>query len=209
MNRPARILVVDDEPNVRLMVRTALEFAGYDVAEAPDAGRAIDNARVILPDLMLLDLKLPGVSGLDALKGLREATMHKSPIIIFTAHGSVSDAVAALKLGAVDFIAKPLKADVLRRTVFNALSCSTTACGGSPFAGRMVDDHLASAKRALEARAFAEAETYLKRAVALDPNLGEAHRLLALLSACEPHEPALFGGLVDWFPSGRSHRCTP
>lgn len=206
MTQPARILVVDDEPNVRLMVSTALELAGYEVAEAPGACQAIDSARTFSPDLILLDLKLPGVSGLEALEALRQATNAKSPVIVFTAHGSVPDAVAALKNGATDFVTKPLTPDVLRRVVHEALTHRATAEHATSRRddnSSQISDHLASARRALGQHAFADAELQLRRALALDPNLGEAHHLLELLSMCEHPDPAPFEGFAEWFPTSR------
>ena len=111
MTGAARILIVDDEPNVRLVFRTALEAVGYAVDEVADGGAALDRLRESPADLVLLDLQMPRLDGMATLARLREAG-DDVPVVIITAHGSVPDAVAAMKLGAIDFLAKPLTPDV-------------------------------------------------------------------------------------------------
>src|SRR5438034_1231738 len=101
MSQPARILIVDDEPNVRLVFRTALETAGHIVSEAGDGHAALASLRLDGADLLLLDLRMPGLDGMEVLRRLRE-TGNGVPVVIITAHGTIPDAVAAMKLGAID-----------------------------------------------------------------------------------------------------------
>ena len=107
------VLLVEDKPELRAMLRKALERCGYAVEEAPDGNAAIDKVRARRYLLVLSDLKLPGSSGLDVLREARrvEPTL---PVILVTAYGSVEEAVTAMKEGAFDFIQKPVDLDHLK-----------------------------------------------------------------------------------------------
>ncbi|HWE39672.1 MAG TPA: response regulator, partial [Isosphaeraceae bacterium] len=105
--KAGRVLIVDDEPNVRLVFRTALESAGYAVAEVDDGPEALAWLAKARADVVLLDIQMPLMGGMDVLRGLRDAG-NDVPVVIITAHGSIPDAVAAIKLGAIDFLSKPL-----------------------------------------------------------------------------------------------------
>ena len=111
-----RILIVDDQPNVRLVFRTALESAGYSVSEVEDGASALDRLEESPADLVLLDLKMPGIGGMETLRRLRDAG-NDVPVVIVTAHGSIPDAVQAMKFGAIDFLSKPLRPEALRKVV--------------------------------------------------------------------------------------------
>src|SRR5271157_6214399 len=91
MDAPKRILIVDDEPNVRLVFRTALEATGYLVTEAADGDAALAQLRKLPTDLILLDLKMPVVDGMETLRLLRDAG-DETPVVVVTANGSVPDA---------------------------------------------------------------------------------------------------------------------
>jgi DNA-binding NtrC family response regulator len=111
----APILIVDDEPNVRLVFRTALELA-YTVWEAGDGRTALELIHERPFAVVLLDLWMPGIDGLEILRLLKDEGV-EVPVVVVTAHGSIPDAVEAMKLGAVDFIPKPLSPETLRRVV--------------------------------------------------------------------------------------------
>src|SRR5262245_238079 len=110
------VLVVDDERNIRRTLRMVLEGEGYAVEEAESAEQAL--AGVGSADAIILDVKLAGMSGLDALPKLRPDEL---PIIMISGHGTLQDAVAATKLGAYDFLEKPLDRDRVLVTVRNAI----------------------------------------------------------------------------------------
>ena len=116
MKTAASVLIVDDEPSIRLMFRTALESSGYETQEAGNGSAALERLAGWSPDVMLLDLKMPAMDGMETLRRLRDAG-NNTPVVIVTAHGSIPDAVAAMKLGAVDFLPKPVTPDALRRVV--------------------------------------------------------------------------------------------
>jgi DNA-binding response OmpR family regulator len=100
-----RILVVDDEPKIVEVVRDYLANAGYTVSTAADGHAALDQARATRPDLVVLDLGLPGVDGLDVARELQRRG--PVPIIMLTARGAELDRVLGLELGADDYLVKP------------------------------------------------------------------------------------------------------
>lgn len=102
---PVRILVVDDEPPIRRLLRTGLGSQGYEVVEAAD-GRAAEAAIAGDPDLVLLDLGLPDVTGHDLLRGWRAAG-RQTPVIVLSSRTDEAGIVEALELGADDYVAKP------------------------------------------------------------------------------------------------------
>jgi DNA-binding NtrC family response regulator len=104
--RKTQILIVDDEPNVRRVLGTLLEQAGYEATRAESAEQALDLVRSQDPDLVITDLKMPGMDGMELLACLHE-TFPEIPVVMLTAHGTVDNAVDAMKRGALDFIAKP------------------------------------------------------------------------------------------------------
>ena len=104
----SRILVADDNDDIRRMLRIQLEEAGHEVIEAEDGAIAIEQAQSELPDLILLDLSMPNVNGFEALTAIRTETATSSiPVIVVTARGSRDDLDTARSLGVSDFINKP------------------------------------------------------------------------------------------------------
>lgn len=104
----ARILVVDDSPDVRLALATILEDAGHDVVEAEEGDQVFDLALSESPNLVLLDVMMPRVNGFDALATLKADTRTSPiPVIMVTAKGRPEDMAMARSLGAVEYITKP------------------------------------------------------------------------------------------------------
>lgn len=121
----ARVLVVDDEPTIAEIVCRYLQHAGYEAASAGDGPTALEAATREPPDLIVLDLMLPGIDGLEVMRRLR-GNLHPAPaIILLTARGEETDRIVGLGLGADDYVVKPFsprelvaRADaVLRRTI--------------------------------------------------------------------------------------------
>ncbi|MCK5149169.1 sigma-54-dependent Fis family transcriptional regulator [bacterium] len=109
------ILVVDDEPKIREILKDILEHKGYNVLLAEDGPAALEIVRTESVDLALLDLMMPGISGMEVLERLMKKTPGL-PVIMVTAHGDIPLAVQATQLGAVDFIEKPVEMyDLLAR----------------------------------------------------------------------------------------------
>jgi len=115
-----RILVADDEANMRWVLQRALSKAGYEVEAVPDGETAIASARAERPDLALLDWKMPGLDGLGTLRELK-TQFPDLTVIILTAHGTTAHAVEAMKAGAYDYITKPFDVGELLLTVAKAL----------------------------------------------------------------------------------------
>jgi len=117
---PSTILVVDDEPHIRETVGGILADEGFEVLTAGEGRAALALASEEQPDLVLLDIALPGMDGLEVLKELKKQNP-TLPVIMISAYGSVENAVKATRLGAYDFIEKPPHADKILLTVNNAL----------------------------------------------------------------------------------------
>ncbi len=117
-----RILVVDDDRATRTLLRRLLSTEGYDVDEAPDGASAVQSVESRAPDLVLLDVMMPGQDGLEVLETLRRTT--DVPVILLTAKGDEADRVLGFRFGADDYVVKPFSsaelagriAAVLRRT---------------------------------------------------------------------------------------------
>ncbi len=121
-----RILIVEDEPNMVAGLRDNFEFEGYDVITAPDGVAGLERALNEAPDLVILDVMMPRMSGLDVCKQLK--TKRPSvPIIMLTARGQEVDKVVGLELGADDYVTKPFSIRELLARVKAVLRRSTTA----------------------------------------------------------------------------------
>ena len=122
MSKPV-VLVVDDEPQILRVMRASLPIRGYEVLTASSGKEALDQLSKQVPDLVILDLAMPEMSGLEVCRRVREFST--VPIIILSAKGSESDKVAALDLGADDYVTKPFGMDELlarARAVLRRLS---------------------------------------------------------------------------------------
>src|SRR5438034_5031034 len=109
MMRDARatVLVVDDEPTIGEVVSRYLQRAGYDTRLAGSGEDALEQAASDSPDLVVLDLMLPGVDGLEVMRRLRQRDRGRTAIILLTARGEESDRIVGLRLGADDYVVKP------------------------------------------------------------------------------------------------------
>src|SRR5882724_4051058 len=135
----SRILVIDDEAAIRDSLKMTLEYNGYEVIGAATGQEGLVLAEREAPDLVLLDVKMPGMDGLDVLERLR--TMNEAlPVVVVSGHGTISTAVEATKKGAFDFIEKPFAADRVLVSLRNALD------------QRRLRDENRSLKKAVEVR---------------------------------------------------------
>jgi DNA-binding response OmpR family regulator len=201
------VLVVDDEPNIRLVFRTTLEPDGYTVDEASDGQGALDRLGAVPVDVVLLDLLMPGLGGMDVLRRLRERG-DDTPVVVVTAHGTIPDAVAAMKLGAIDFLTKPLAPEALRQVVREVIArheapppegepwpevmgLSASPRPATVTVGPAVLE-LTAAKRALNQREFDRAAELLEEALDLDPDSAEAHALQGVLFESRGQDHAAF-----------------
>ena len=102
----ARVLVVEDNPDLAYGLRNSLEIAGHDVVVAADGPEGVERARDCDPDVIVLDLMLPGMDGYRVLRTIREERL-EMPVLILTARGEEADKVLGFRLGADDYVTKP------------------------------------------------------------------------------------------------------
>ncbi len=120
MNAPAKILIVDDEPNVRFILERTLKGKGYVLEMAVDGMDAIEKIEREAYDLILLDLQMKPIDGMQVLSAARAHTP-ETVVIILTAHSTIESAVDALRLGAFDYLFKPAQPEMIRERVSEGL----------------------------------------------------------------------------------------
>ena len=125
METSKRVLVVDDEPGIGNFLRVKLRLAGYDILNTTSGAEAIELVQTQQPDVMLLDIFMPDVTGMDVLERVR--AFSQVPIIVFTGRPEIAS--FASKLGANDYIAKPFNPDLLVEKIKSVLITSQTAKG--------------------------------------------------------------------------------
>jgi len=126
----AKILVVDDEPQIRRMMRATLTSSGYQVDEAKTGEEALEKFRAFLPDLVLLDLNMPGMGGLEACRSMRDGS--EVPIIILTVRNTEREKVEALDAGADDYVSKPFGMQELMARIRAALRRAPSSLQSGP-----------------------------------------------------------------------------
>ena len=135
----SRILVIDDEAAIRDSLKMTLEYEGYEFIGAATGQEGLALAEREAPDLVLLDVKMPGMDGIEVLERLRN--MNESlPVVVVSGHGTISTAVEATKKGAFDFIEKPFASDRVLVSLRNALD------------SRQLRDEVRTLKKAVEVR---------------------------------------------------------
>ncbi len=131
----ARLLVVDDEPNIRELLSTSLRFAGFEVHTAADGQEALKQAEATRPDLVVLDVMLPDLDGFAVTRRLRERG-RDTPVLFLTAKDDVSDRVTGLTVGGDDYVTKPFSLEEVVARIRAVLR--RTGAGADPDAGRLV-----------------------------------------------------------------------
>jgi DNA-binding NtrC family response regulator len=172
-----RFLVIDDEKNIRLMLRQLLESEGYLVNVAVNGEEALEAYGKAHYDMVMLDLKMPGIDGMEVLRRLKEEDP-EARIIMMTAYGNVERAVEAMKLGAVDFLSKPFTPDEIRTLIdeiFNRSQIEKEKISG-------YREALAYAKKCLTEKRYQEARASLEKALQFNVDAAEPHNLLGVLN---------------------------
>jgi DNA-binding response OmpR family regulator len=170
------ILIVDDEKNICLTLSQALEILEAETDTALNGEEALTKLENKEFGLILLDLRMPGMDGMEVLRRVREIRPDIR-VIILTAYGTIESAVEAMKLGAVDFIQKPFSAEEIRELVSRVID------------REKIDEQKATdyaslielAKRCIGDRHFDAAVEHLRKAIFLDPGRPEAFNLLGAL----------------------------
>lgn len=140
--KPIHVLVVDDEPVLAELVSMALRYEGWDIATAADGASAIASARETPPDVVVLDVMLPDMSGLEVLRRLREQ-IPGLPLLLLTAKDSVEDRIAGLTAGGDDYVTKPFSIEevVLRlRALLRRTGVASESGGAKIVVGDLVLD---------------------------------------------------------------------
>jgi two-component system nitrogen regulation response regulator NtrX len=125
------VLIVDDEANIRRMLRGLLEDEGYRVTEAEDGGAGLERAVTEDPDVVLMDLAMPRLDGLSALRGLTER-QPRIPVVMMSGRATLQDAVEATRLGAFHFVEKPLSPEAILATVAGAVELRRARDASAP-----------------------------------------------------------------------------
>ena len=189
-------------------LRKALESAGFLVFEASDGGRDLERLRAFWATVILFDLPMPRMAGLEVLRRLR-GTGDGDPEVIIVTHDRIPDAIAAVRLGAVDVLVRPLKSEALHAAVEEAIRRAGLQPAGFGFGQRrifvaveptIVD--LLRAKRALDRREFDEAERLLRAAIDMDSDSAVAHNLMGVLHERTGKAPRR----IPLVPGGREGR---
>jgi CheY-like chemotaxis protein len=158
--KPTRILVVDDEANIRATVQACLQTGGYAVEQAANGVEAMEAILRNPPDLVLLDLAMPVMDGMTVLSELwAKRPELKVRVVVMTAHGSVRNAVQAMRLGASDFLEKPFLPEDLRLSVASVLREPAVVDSRLDYGGL-----LHYVRQALHDGRFVEAEAMLVKA---------------------------------------------
>jgi DNA-binding response OmpR family regulator len=173
-----RILIVDDEKNVRLMYRSSLESEGCEIFEADCGARALEECVARKHDAAILDLRMPGMDGLELLEKMKALNI-ETPAVIITAFGDVPNAVNAMKLGATDFLPKPLTPDQLRNVVKDILVRHSSEDKNNE--SHDFDYYLRCAKRAINLCDFAAAKRNLIKSLELNPESPQAMNLSGVM----------------------------
>lgn len=170
------VLIVDDEKNIRLTLSQSLEALELETDTAVNGEEALAKLQEKDFGLILLDLKMPGMDGMEVLRQVREIRpdIH---IIIITAYGTIESSVEAMKLGAVDFIQKPFAPEEIRELVSRVLNREKLD------EQKAVDyaSHIELAKRCIGDRHFDAAIEHVRKVISLDPSRPEAFNLLGAL----------------------------
>ena len=128
----ARILLVEDEDNLRELVQSRLEKEGFEVATTADGYAAISKARAFHPDLVILDLMIPKMDGYTVCRQLKSSGFAKIPIIMLTARSAAGDVRRGLDMGADAYICKPFESSVLMGKVMELLKLNEPAARPEP-----------------------------------------------------------------------------
>jgi len=171
-----RILIVDDEKNIRMTLMHCLKEQKYDLDIAINGDEALIKIEKNKYDLVLLDIKMPGLSGMDVLRRVRERG-NDTNIIMMTAYGTIERAVEAMKLNAIDFISKPFSPEEIRSIVRDVLSREDLVEEDLD----NIKDIVQFSKKCILNKQYDKAKAYLKKAIVMEGESPEPYNMLGVL----------------------------
>lgn len=167
------VLIVDDEIYIRMTLSFALEKLNFSVDTVASGAEALNKLAEKSYGLMLLDLRMPGIDGMEVLRRVPEIRPEVK-VVIITAYGSVEAAVEAMKLGAVDFLQKPFDPEEVRKLVSSLLDQSSQETSRD----REYEGYLELASKRIGKGEFDAARVYAHKAISINSNRPEAYNLL-------------------------------
>jgi DNA-binding response OmpR family regulator len=172
-----RILVVDDEKNIRFTVVHALKAESFQVDAAASGVEGLNLFRGNDYDLLLIDLRMPGMTGLEMLREIRRTVAHAPPAVIITAYGVPQQMLEAASLGAIDCVRKPFSIQMIRDIIHGIFERVGESDGRPP---ATASEYLAKGKREMMNGDMAGAEKSLESATEIDPGLVDAYLCLGV-----------------------------
>ncbi|MFP4371511.1 MAG: response regulator [Halanaerobium sp.] len=173
-----KVLIVDDEKNIRLTLKTALSKAGYEVETAVNGEDGLSKLEEEGFPVILLDMKMPGMDGIQFLKEITNEDL-ETKVIMITGYGSVETAVETLKLGAVDYLRKPFKPEEIIsivEDVFERYEVENNEKEVESF-----EEYIMLAKNAINKRDFSRAKEMLQKATSINSEKPEPFNLLGII----------------------------
>jgi len=174
--RNRHVLIVDDEKNIRFTVAHALKSDNLEVDSAASGVEGLRKVREREYDLLLVDLRMPGMTGLDMLREMRKALPNAPPVVIITAYGVPEQLLEAASLGAIDYVRKPFSIQTIRSVVgemFERQQSPREPVGTAMY-------YIGCAKRELMSGRCRQAAEWLLQAVRIEPGNTHAHVLLGI-----------------------------
>jgi len=171
-----KVLIIDDEKNIRLTLSQVIESTGAKTETAVNGEEGLEKMANEKFDIILLDIKMPGIDGMEVLRRIREMKS-EARVVMITAHGTIDNAVEAMKLGAIDFIQKPFSPNEIRdivekisqREVIEEKEADT------------YEELIQLGKKAITDRDFVKAIDLIGKAIGKDPTKAEPLNLLGIL----------------------------
>ncbi len=168
-----KILIVDDEKNIRLTLKQSLSSEKYDIDIALNGTEALKKIKNDHFDLVLLDIKMPGLSGMEVLEKIRHFNQHIN-VIMITAYGTIEQAVEAMKLGAIDFVNKPFTPQEIKKIINEVFNREELNLKDLSTYHNMLN----FAKKCIIDKQYNKATEYLNKAMTFSNNEAEPHNLL-------------------------------